>query len=95
MRAINFLRLLHSNLNYQVSQMQISYLSNISNSSKLHRLQNVQEIANERRDTTSFGAFFNDIMEIFGTNDLIPGDAFSEIMKSGETHGIEEDSKVH
>ncbi|KAI9116828.1 hypothetical protein K1719_012194 [Acacia pycnantha] len=95
MRAINLLRLLHSNLNFRFSQMQISYLSNISNSSKLHRLQNVQEIANEHRDTTSFGAFFNDITEIFGTNDLIPSDAFSEILKSGEIHGSEEDSKVH
>ncbi|KAI9108690.1 hypothetical protein K1719_020337 [Acacia pycnantha] len=40
------------------------------------------------------GEIFNDITEIFGTNDLIPGDTFSEI-EIWETHGSEEDSKVH
>ncbi|XP_028801369.1 putative pentatricopeptide repeat-containing protein At5g06400, mitochondrial [Neltuma alba] len=95
MRAISSLRSLCSNLNFRVSQTQISHLSDISNSSKLHRLQNAQEIANEQPETTRFDALFKDITEIFGANDLIPGDTLSEILKSGKAHGGEEDSKVN
>lgn len=95
MRPISSLRSLRSNFNFQVSRAQTSHLSFISNSSKLHQIQDSQEISNEQLDVASFGALFNDITEIFGTKDLLLGDTLSETSKSRETYGDEGGSIVY
>ena len=89
MRALSKLGSLHSNLNYQVLLSQIRHLSKASKSSKLPRPEKTQEHLEKQTDNASFGALFNEITNILGADNLIPGEPSSGLPIFGETSNKE------